>query len=386
MTVKYSRSGIDWFPADDKVLDLHDKLPPNNYIVKATMFGQLYLEEVGSFEIPKKLYGDIDARADRILNTFQDRSLSRKGTGVLLAGEKGAGKTLLAKVLSVKAAATGMPTILINSPWHGEAFNKLVQDIEQPAILLFDEFEKVYGDRGASEKAVKVKADGEQDGPASQQDLLTLMDGVFPTPKLFLLTCNRKFQVDSRMLNRPGRLYYSLDYTGLSRDMVREYCQDTMLNQAHINEMLGVTCMFKSLSFDMLQAIVEECNRYGESPNKAMEMLNVKPEEDVSGQYQVVLAKDGKRLDVGDQYGGFGEDAESPPGLVQVAPFQQFHVFYRLGKTGKSSQRQVAMFSPDHMVKADAMSGTYRYKSGGFELVLTKHVAKPTPWERMFAA
>ena len=63
---------------------------------------------------------------------------------VLLAGEKGSGKTLLTKYISMEVAKQGIPTIVINQALHGERFNTFIQAIEQPCVILFDEFEKIY--------------------------------------------------------------------------------------------------------------------------------------------------------------------------------------------------------------------------------------------------
>ena len=154
------------------------------------MTNQLYLEGIEVFDIQGKIYGDTVKRAERILYSFMDRP---SGTGVMLTGEKGSGKTLLAKMLSFKGYEQDIPTIVINQPWCGEAFNAFIQSIEQPVIVLFDEFEKVY----------------DQD---DQEQMLTLLDGVYPSKKLFVLTCNDKWRVNAHMRNRPGRIFYSMEY------------------------------------------------------------------------------------------------------------------------------------------------------------------------------
>ena len=56
----------------------------------------------------------------------------------------------------------------------------------------------------------------------TQDSLLTLLDGVYVNHMLFLLTTNDKFRVSSHMRNRPGRIYYVLDFYGLSDDFIRE--------------------------------------------------------------------------------------------------------------------------------------------------------------------
>src|SRR4029078_12619167 len=65
-------------------------------------------------------------------------------TGALMVGEKGSGKSLLAKLVSANSQEKGLPTLIIPRPWCGDMFNRFLQSIEQPTVILFDEFEKVY--------------------------------------------------------------------------------------------------------------------------------------------------------------------------------------------------------------------------------------------------
>ena len=166
----YIRNGNTYRVTDENAVDIASHLPGGNYTIKQDQFGNLFLEMIEKFTPLKKYYGDAIRNGDRIMRTFADRS---NATGVMLTGEKGSGKTLLAKHLSILGYEQDIPTIVINSPWTGDSFNKLIQDIEQPLIVLFDEFEKVY--------------DREQ-----QEKMLTLLDGVYPSKTLFILTCNDK--------------------------------------------------------------------------------------------------------------------------------------------------------------------------------------------------
>lgn len=272
----FLKSGNTFRVSTKEAMDLHEKLPAGNYVVKEMpMDGPLYLEHIESFEIKGKRYGDLDKNTDRILNTFMDRSSS---TGVMLAGEKGSGKSLLAKNLAIEAAARlEIPTIVINAPWVGDKFNAFMQMIEQPCVVLFDEFEKVY-DSDDQEKA------------------LTLLDGVFPSKKLFILTCNDKWRVDQHMRNRPGRLYYMLDYKGLDTAFIIEYCEDNLKDKSHTEKLCQIASLFSQFNFDMLKATVEEMNRYNEAPEIALRMLNVKPEFDSGNKYSIKIIKDGEEL------------------------------------------------------------------------------------------
>lgn len=276
----FLKTGSIFTPSAEANLDLHTKLPAGNYIIKKDNFGRFFFEQIENFEFKHKRYGDNVKNTERILRTFQNREVS---TGVMLAGEKGSGKSLLAKTLSIRGYELDIPTIVINAPWCGDEFNKLIQDIKQPAIVLFDEFEKVY--------------DREQ-----QEHILTLLDGVFPTKKLFVLTCNDKYRVDAHMRNRPGRIFYMLDFKGLDSEFIREYCEDNLENKQYIDKICNIASLFGQFNFDMLKALVEEMNRYNESPEESLKMLNTKPEFDTGDTFEVNLVIEGAKIPSEDLY------------------------------------------------------------------------------------
>ena len=268
----FIKQGNSFRVSAKEAMDLHEKLPAGNYIIKQDPFENLYLEMIDSFEFKGKRYGDNIRNTDRIINTFLDRTVS---TGVMLTGEKGSGKSLLAKNLAMRAKDLDIPTIVINAPWHGDKFNSFLQTISQPCVILFDEFEKVY-DR------------------EDQESILTLLDGVFPSKKLFVLTCNDKYRVDQHMRNRPGRIYYMIDFKGLDAEFIREYCADNLKNLSHTESICKIASLFGEFNFDMLKAMVEEMNRYNESPQEVMRLINAKPEFEEKVKHEVSLVSKGK--------------------------------------------------------------------------------------------
>lgn len=252
MTIYFRRgSSVNLEPND--ALEVSESLPVGTYTVrKNPNSGELYLESTNSFTLPNKTYGDTVDVSARIVNTFNSRSRS---TGVLLSGDKGSGKTLLTKKISVDLMASGVSTIIINEPWCGQPFNDLIGKIQEPAVIIFDEFDKVYDSD-------------------DQKLLLTLLDGVVETKKLFILTMNSSY-VDQHLINRPGRIYYHLEYAGIEKRFIEEYADDNLINKNNIDGILSISNTFATFTFDMLQALVEEMNRYNETASNAIRYMNI---------------------------------------------------------------------------------------------------------------
>lgn len=252
----FLRQGNCYRVAPQNAIDLRPSLPVGTYTIKKDMQG-LFLEQIDDFTMPAKMYGNVVNQTGRILNTFEQRPAT---TGILLVGEKGSGKSLLAKNLCIEAARRNYPTVVVNAPFVGEEFNQLLQLIEQPCIMLFDEFEKTYRDND------------------DQEAILTLLDGIYSSKKLFIFTSNDKFRINEHMRNRPGRIFYMLEYEGLTKEFIEEYCNDVLINKARTERVVQVAQVFSQFNFDMLKALVEEVNRYNEDPVESVRWLNIKPE------------------------------------------------------------------------------------------------------------
>lgn len=342
---RFIKNGNQFMVASEESMDVRDMLPAGNYTVKEMpMGGPLYLEQIDNFTPLAKVYGDCLKNTDRVIRTFLSRPAA---TGIMLTGEKGSGKTLLTKNIAIELAKQGIPTIVINAPWHGDKFNSFIQTITQPCAILFDEFEKTY-DRD------------------EQEAILTLLDGVFPSKKLFMLTTNDKYRVDYHMRNRPGRIFYMLDFKGLDADFIREYCQDNLENKGHIEKIVNIASLFAEFNFDMLKALIEEMNRYDETPQESLKMLNAKPEFDGGSKYSVEVIYNGEIV-----------KGDVNPSVFDGNPLQPkgVEVSFDPDPDGDTDWEYLH-FNANALVSVDAHAGKFEFEDKGTRLILTKVKSK----------
>ncbi len=342
MTMLFLRKGTSYTPSNSEDTEQIQQVPARTFSVKRNNHGILYLSLVErDFVKPPVLYGNIQSRVDRIMNTFENRVAS---TGVLLQGEKGSGKTLLANLICETAQAQGLPVIVINEPYCDEEFKELIQSVSQPKVILFDEFEKVY--RSSSD-------DEERSLP--QQKLLTLLDGTFFSKSLFLFTVNDGSRLDRNLINRPGRIYYNLRFSGLDTDFVVDYCNANLKNEGHLDQVLRITQLDNTFNFDMLQSLVEEMNRYDESPLEVLKWLNIIPVMD--SQFDAVITKNGET------FKGFV--------LFSGSPFTQIDLPVRIFKDPDDDDGQILHLTQEHYVGRGKFRNSLDYLCNGYLVTFT---------------
>ena len=119
-----------------KDLDILPELKKGAVYQSAQDLSGFYLYEVEPFKLPSKLYGDFSV-CEKYLKSYQTFD---KNLGILLSGMKGAGKTILSKMISIKS---GMPTILVDGIGI-DAIANLIQNYKiNDVVFFFDEFEKI---------------------------------------------------------------------------------------------------------------------------------------------------------------------------------------------------------------------------------------------------
>lgn len=240
-----------------------DNLPAGFYRICFHPEVGYWLQITDPMKLIPKAYGNAYQHQDRIMETFAERDSIP--TTVMLEGYKGTGKTLLAKKLCVDFVNNEGGIVILQSDAHcGDAYKGFLQKIKQKKIVFIDEFDKVY-------------TQTEQ-----VNDMLTLLDGMYPQHTMFILTMN----ADSRhskyefFHNRPGRVYYNLKFGSISESTIRDYATDVLKNTSRIPELIEFIGRFQMFNMDMLTVLVHEMNKAGsdELPVRQMaEFLNIKP-------------------------------------------------------------------------------------------------------------
>lgn len=265
----YAKQGQAYYPFKNPK-SIIPKLTENTYQLSFDPDqNSFYLTPIEDFTLPAKIYGNNNSYSDTILDTFMD---SREGkiTSVVLSGLKGSGKTLTAKQISIKAAAKGIPTIVVSSPFTGNGFINFLTHISAPFILFIDEFEKVYSTQEAL------------------NNLLTLLDGTMQAHMLCVMTMNSTLDNDRFQFfkNRPGRVYYNIYYPSCTPEIIREYLEENLQDKSQLERVINFTYRFRAFTLDLLSVLVNEINLHPtRTINEHVAILNVKPDADLTGSY-----------------------------------------------------------------------------------------------------
>ena len=244
----------------DDTLKTYDKLPAQPYVVRYANHTGFFLERYADIEITEsKIYGVHPEKVQKVLDAF---GRYNRNLGVILSGDKGIGKSLFAKLLAIQAMSKGLPLIIVDRYIGGIA--SYLESIEQEVIVLFDEFDKTFGEVHS------------RDGEASpQSELLTLFDGVSPGKKLFVITCNELRKLNDYLINRPGRFHYHFRFDYPSAEEVRQYLTDKLPAEQYgqIDEVVAFSKKV-NLNYDCLRAIAFEI-RTGIPFKEAIQDLNI---------------------------------------------------------------------------------------------------------------
>jgi len=258
-----------------------DVLPPKVYSVQFSQLEGFYLNIVKDrLDIPAKIYGNTPQRVQKCIDTYIDRAAS---TGILLTGDKGTGKSLLMALLANEIIdKLSIPVLLIQDPYAGSQFTSFIETIGECAIV-FDEFGKMYNSSNHN---------GISESEVPQTSLLSLMDGIDKTKRMFIFTENSEYDINDFMFNRPSRVYYHFKYRKLDESSVVGYCADNGVAPEIVQDIVDLQRRSRVFSFDMLQTIVEEQLRYNDSIVNITDDLNIDTREDKGDMIEILKIVD----------------------------------------------------------------------------------------------
>lgn len=209
------------------------------------------LEESSGLSLPSKVYcTPRDKRfMDKVINSY---NLSESGfTGVMLAGLKGSGKTVMAKMI---ANNSGLPIINIDKNIRPYILRNLVEKLGDTSVcFLFDELDKVLEDYDDSV-------------------LLQVLDGSDTKGKhMILFTCNDDNEISEYLIDRCSRIRYWREFDEMSPSLIMEVLNDKLNDKKEVKSLTYfIKDNFEVCSFDNIASFVKEANDY---PNVTFEEL-----------------------------------------------------------------------------------------------------------------
>lgn len=201
------------------------------------------LEESSGLSLPSKVYcTQRDERfIDKVINSY---NLSESGfTGVMLAGLKGSGKTVMAKVIANKS---GLPIINIDKNIRPYILRNLVEKLGDTSVcFLFDELDKVLADYDDSV-------------------LLQVLDGSDTKGKhMILFTCNDDYEISEYLIDRCSRIRYWRKFDEMSPSLIMEVLNDKLNDKKEVKSLTDfIKDNFEVCSFDNIASFVKEANDY----------------------------------------------------------------------------------------------------------------------------
>lgn len=201
------------------------------------------LEETSGLSLPSRVYcTQRDERfMDKVINSY---NLSESGfTGVMLAGLKGSGKTVMAKVIANKS---GLPIINIDKNIRPYILRNLVEKLGDTSVcFLFDELDKVLADYDDSV-------------------LLQVLDGSDTKGKhMILFTCNDDDEISEYLIDRCSRIRYWREFSEMSPSLIMEVLNDKLNDKKEVKSLTDfIKDNFEVCSFDNIASFVKEANDY----------------------------------------------------------------------------------------------------------------------------
>ena len=209
------------------------------------------LKENGELNLPAKVYKSKkdEIFIKRILEYHHNSNANT--TGVMMAGTKGTGKSIMAKVI---AKESNLPIIIVSPNFPEGQLTNYFKQFTQEVCIIFDEVEKNY----------------------NTEMMLGFLDGIEKTcRKLVLMTCNKLSCVSEYMSDRCSRIRYLRKYTENSNmEFLPMIAEDLKIkNPEKVIEFCKKE--IKLLSMDNIFAFLQEVKAFEEITDDYGEIISV---------------------------------------------------------------------------------------------------------------
>lgn len=228
------------------------------------------VRDLDKFELPPKLYGDLDKLGNRCWNTF---ARHKDSMGCLFLGAKGLGKTELTRYICNIGISFGLPVIVIINLDVDQDVLRYLHNLSD-VIIVFEEFGKTVPYH-------------------FQEKMLTTLSSFNNKKKMFIVNDNDRNGISKFILGRAGRFRYIREFYKATRKMVEEYLEDFKVNKQLKDDILDLHSKTTTFSMDDLKHVVEEHFLYPEDTlEELLSILNVGIENKVAS-YKI-----GKVIDI----------------------------------------------------------------------------------------
>jgi len=195
------------------------------------------LEQVDDrFTVPERIFGNLNYYIEYYWRAFKRHNFK---SGVLLTGQKGAGKSETAKVLCNRLIDSGLRAVMLTNVSYSAELIKFLDGLDN-VVFFFDEFSKIFPQW-------------------VQGKMLTLLNNGLGKTRTVIITENEKMSISNYIRNRPGRIRYSKHFDKLHISTVNEYIEYMRVtDKEFIEAFLKLYKKMTGFAFDHLQSIVTE--------------------------------------------------------------------------------------------------------------------------------
>jgi len=223
---------------------LTETMVPAMYSIKYDgMRERFYAEKISdNVKLPDKVFDTgHDEITQRIIHNYLEKD---KATGCVFHGPAGVGKSITSQILqNIFISELNKPVYIVSEPFVGQDFMDFINDLGD-GLFVFDEFEKQYS----------IEA---------QNKLLPLFDGAdSKTKRLSIVIVNNYYNLSNFYKNRVGRSRYTIEWTTLPVSFIKDYLDSELESKEFIQDIVTWVENAPLVTFDNLEAVVTECNRY----------------------------------------------------------------------------------------------------------------------------